>query len=233
MKTIARSVAATTRPISKLLWSTAALAACATSLPAAAHDSHDFAARLAESLEKSLAANPQTFQFTNMRSFTTGIGTVGGAFLVRSKNGLTGQVMSGDLVPGHAYTVWWIIFNKPTRCAQTPCGAADFPNADAAIFFASGAIASVGVNGDGVVNAAFSTTSGGPPAGAAFNPTMPQSSLLPDNGFKAEVHLVIADHGVPTANTSGPTPDVAGTWGFELTHGIPPTAWVRAAIFSP
>ncbi len=220
----------------RLAWSTTATIAVLASASAAAHDSHDSrdpGARLAESLEKALTANPETFQFTNMRDFMTGNGTEGGAFLVRSKNGLAGKVMSGDLIPGHAYTVWWIIFNKPRNCATTPCGAADFPNADAAIFFASGAIASMGTSGKGVVNAAFSTDSGGLPSGTAFNPTMPQSHLLPDKGFTAEVHMVIADHGVPTANPSGPTPDDPGTWGWELTHGIPPTAWVRAAIFLP
>ncbi len=221
------------KPISRIAWSATAALAVLVSASAGAHDSRDYATRLAESIEKALTANPETFQFTNMRSFTTGTGTEGGAFLIRSKNGLTGQVMSGDLIPGHAYTVWWIIFNRPLGCAQTPCGAADFPNADTAIFFASGAIASMGVNGKGVVNSAFSTNSGGPPTGAAFNPTMPQSRLLSDAGFTAEVHLVIADHGVPTASASGPTPDVAGSWGWELTHGIPPTAWVRAAIFLP
>jgi len=208
-----------------------AFAMLASTSSAGAHNAQDLAARLAESLERSLAANPQTFQFTNVRDFNNGTGTAGGAFLVRSKNGLTGQIMSADLMPGHAYTVWWIIFNAPSKCLSTPCGMADVvPNSPAqtAIFFASGEIAAMGPGG-GVLNSAFSTTSGGPPAGAAFNPTMPQSRLLTDSGFKAEVHLIIADHGVPAINTA----DVMGTWGWELTHGIPPAAWVRAAIFLP
>ena len=84
-------------------------------------DRHD-PARVAEHLERALASTPQTFQFTNLRNITTGpnVGAAGGAFLIRSKNGLTARVMAADLEPGHAFTFWWIIFNKPNRCAQTP-----------------------------------------------------------------------------------------------------------------
>jgi len=189
--------------------------------------------QVAEHLERTLAAKPQTFQFTNLRNISQGenVAAAGGAFLVRSKNGLTARVMAGDLMPGHAYTFWWIIFNQPDECAQTPCGAADLVAANGAVHYATGAVAAE----NGAANAIFSTTSGGPPEGAIFNGALPQRGLMTDRGYLAEVHLVLVDHGVPAlADFTSSNPDVPGTWGWELTHPIPPgPAWVRAAIFLP
>ena len=72
-----------------------------------------------EFLEKALAAKPETFQFTNMRDITVtpATGAPGGAFLIRSRSGLTARVMLTDLMPGHALTYWWILFNAPHLCA--------------------------------------------------------------------------------------------------------------------
>jgi len=74
---------------------------------------------------------------------------------------------------------------------------------------------------------------GGPPTGAPGNPNLPESGLTAGNGFAAEVHLVLVDHGIPTtADFLSEDPDVPGTWGWELTHPLPPGPdWVRGAIF--
>lgn len=189
--------------------------------------------QVAEHLERTLAAKPQTFQFTNLRNLSQGenVAAAGGASLVRSKNGLTARMMVADLMPGHAYTFWWIIFNDPDECAQTPCGAADLVAANGAVHYGSGAVS--GENG--AANVSFSTTSGGPPEGAIFNGALAQHGLMTDRGFLAEVHLVVVEHGVPSlADFNSSNPDVPGTWGWELTHPLPPgPAWIRAAIFLP
>jgi hypothetical protein len=200
---------------------------------ARAGDTHNAFARFAEFLERVLASNPDTFQFTNLRNITVSppVGAAGGASLVRSKNGLAARVMAADLTPGHAYTFWWIIFNHPEKCAQLPCQATDLINASGAIHYGSGAVAS----SDGAANVSFSTTSGGPPEGAIGNPSLPERGLMRDRGFAASIHLVIVDHGVPTvADLASGSPDAPGTWGWELTHPKPPgPAWVRVAVFEP
>lgn len=190
------------------------------------------ARRGAEALQRNLAALPQTFHFTNLLDITNDPNppgpAEGGAYLIRSRNGLTAQVMAAGLEPGHPYTVWWIFFNKPVNCATTPCSAADLMTANGAVHYATGGVAGAG----GELNLGFSTTSGGPPEGAVFNPTLPRTSLANNGGFKAEVHLVLVDHHDPAALTEDLNP---GSWAWELTHPLPrnTTNWVRAAIFVP
>ncbi len=190
------------------------------------------ARRAAEALERTLAALPRTFHFTNLLDITTDPNPPGPAegavYLIRSKNGLYAHLMAAGLEPGHAYTVWWIFFNRPGNCATTPCSAADLMTAGGAIHYATGGVA----GGTGELNLSFSTTSGGPPEGAVFNPTLPKTSLSKNNGFKAAVHLVLVDHHDPAALTEGLDP---GSWAWELTHPLPKNAtnWVRSAIFEP
>ena len=46
------------------------------------------------------------------------------------KRGMTASLVGKDLVPGHAYTVWWVYFDDPSQCvggaAPGLCGPADF-----------------------------------------------------------------------------------------------------------
>lgn len=213
--------------------STALILVLAFSMQSHADGKHKRHDSLSQKLEKTLASNPQTFQFTNVRDITISpaVASAGGAFLIRSKNGLDARMMVADLEPGHAYTFWWIIFNRPHKCAQTPCASADLMAASGAVHYASGAVA--GENG--TANASFSTDSGGPPDGAIGDPSLPEAGLRRDRGFKAEVHLVMVDHGIPNlADFTSEAPDSPGTWAWELTHPLPPgPTWVRAAIFVP
>jgi len=167
----------------------------------------------------------RTFQSANM-PFTPANGA---AFLTRSKNELQGRVMLADLKPGHAYTIWWFIFNKPQNCSTHPCTpGADFGPGDAAVYHAAGVIAAGDGVGGGVANVSFETSDGGPPTGAFVVPAAPAPGLRHDNGLKAEVHFLMIDHSVPTAGF----PNVPGSWAFELTHPLPPgTHDVRGALF--
>ncbi len=187
--------------------------------------------REAEAAAALLARTPEKFQFTNVRDISIGIDAAaeGGAYLVRERNRITARMMLADLQPGHAYTFWWIFFNRPGLCASTPCADTDLMASKGAIHFGAGGIAS----GNGVLNVSFSTQPFGPPTGAVLNPNLPRPGLMFDNGFKAEVHLVVVDHGIPTrADFNSDMPDGPGTWGWELTHALPPgPTWVRAAVF--
>lgn len=176
----------------------------------------------------------RTFQSANMANVANGMPFTpanGAAFLTRSKNELQGRVMLADLIPGHAYTIWWMIFNQPKSCSTHPCTpGADFGPGDAAVYHASGVIAAGDGAGGGVANVSFETSDGGVPTGAFSVPGLPATAagLKHDNGLKAEVHFLMIDHGVPTAGF----PNVPGSWAFELTHPLPPgTHDVRAAAF--
>ena len=176
---------------------------------------------------------PRTFQSTNMADISKGAPFTpadGAAFLVRSKDRLEARVMLADLVPGDAHTIWWIIFNEPSACSTHPCTPGpDFGPGRAALFFGTGVIAAAGGKG-GVVNVTFDTQAGGPPKGAVVIPDAPELGLKAGHGFKAEVHLLMIDHGVPTAGF----PNVPGSWAFEMSHPRPPgTADVRGALFPP
>ena len=176
----------------------------------------------------------RTFQSANMANVANGMPFTpakGAAFLTRSKNELQGRVMLADLIPGHAYTIWWMIFNQPKSCSTHPCTpGADFGPGDAAVYHASGVIAASDGGEGGVADVSFENSDGGVPTGAFSVPGLPAAAagLKHDNGLKAEVHFLMIDHGVPTAGF----PNVPGSWAFELTHPLPPgTHDVRAAAF--
>ena len=180
--------------------------------------------------QTSLLLNPQTFQSTNMADVSNGqpfTAAKGAAFLVRSKSGLEARLMLADLVAGNAHTIWWMIFNNPSACSTHPCTpGVDFAAGRAALYFGGGVIAAAG----GVVNVDLETTSDGAPKGAVVIPVGGASHLWAGNGFRAEVHLLMLDHGVPTAGF----PNVPGSWAFELSHPLPPGIGdVRGALFMP
>lgn len=175
---------------------------------------------------------PPTFQSANMANVENGMpfsAASGAAYLIRSKNELRGRVMLADLNPGHAYTIWWIIFNEPSGCSTHPCTpGVDFAAGDAAIHYASSVIAASDGNSGGVANVSFETRDGAPPTGEFVVPGLPEVGLKHNHGFKAEVHILMIDHSVPAAGF----PNVPGSWAFELTHPLPPgTHDVRGAAF--
>ena len=180
-----------------------------------------------------VAVARRTFQSSAIADISKGqpfTPAAGAAFLVRSRSHLQARLMVADLIAGDAYTVWWMVFDKPSACSTHPCTpGVDFGPGHAAVFFGTGVIAAAGGKG-GVVNVVFDTQAGGPPTGAVVLIPGPEIGLRAGRGFATEVHLLMIDHGVPTADfLSNP-----GTWAFELTHPIPPgQADVRAVAFLP
>jgi hypothetical protein len=55
---------------------------------------------------------------------------LGSSRLVRTEAGITASLQSSGLPPGHAVTMWFVVFNYPEFCASSPCGPADIPNPD-------------------------------------------------------------------------------------------------------
>lgn len=60
-----------------------------------------------------------------------GAGVEGFTFLCIEPRGIQGQLQIEGLVPGDAYTVWWVYFDDPSLC-ETPneCGDVDFGGDD-------------------------------------------------------------------------------------------------------
>lgn len=117
-------------------------------------------------------------------------------------------------LPGLPYTVWWVIFNNPAACSD-PCNADDLmvPEVEAAVYYGTGAITSSDGDGGGLFNVTIHTTAGVVAEGACCFGT-----LRRDNGFGAEVHLVVNEH------------NLDDTWAVELTT---PETNHSAVVFPP
>jgi hypothetical protein len=181
--------------------------------------------------------NPTTFQTTDVYTADGAMLMTGAAWLVRSKHGFHGRIMSQVSDPGHAYTVWLVVFNNPEACVDG-CNDEDVANpaVQAAVFYGNGAIgASDGLSG-GVVNIDFSTVADGIPEGTFRlddllpEPIFYQRGLRRGNGFGAELHLVIDYH-------PGPAKDGTESWVPDLTTtnfpGGGPATNHRFAVFLP
>jgi len=105
--------------------------------------------------------------------------------LVRTKKTITMTIHTNSLLPGGAYTNWWVLFNRPSACAANPCSLGDLgtPAVGASVVFATGHV----VGGNGVGNFAAYITEGDT-SGALFGP-----GLLDARG--AEVHWIVRSHG--------------------------------------
>jgi len=156
------------------------------------------------------AQEPETFQVTQLHVAGTNppVPTLGAARLNRARNELWVTLHASDLAAHTAHTVWIAVFNRPSACTTNPggevrCGGPDValtPNlADASAFNVGGFV----TDGDGTANVSIDVRSGPVPEGAAvlfgeggINDNGVRPGLRAGNGFGAEVHVVIREHGV-------------------------------------
>ena len=134
------------------------------------------------------------YQSADMFDFQTGTGTfedvAGSATLTRTKKGISYNIYTSDLLPG-TYTVWTVIFNRPQNCDDF-CDGSDLntPAVKGSIVYGTGHI----VGPDGIGNFSAHLGKGSPPAGTQINiPVGTANGLM--NPMKAEIHLVVRDHG--------------------------------------
>jgi len=118
--------------------------------------------------------------------------TVGGATLMRTPNGVSFKFSTSDLTPGHAYTLWIVIFNEPGNCSMpNQCAPTDLGNAAAKpdMMYAAGALSG------GRDAATFAgRVAVGDVSGSINAPVgMPSFGLLDPYG--AEIWLAVHDHG--------------------------------------
>ncbi len=120
----------------------------------------------------------------------------GTSTLHQNKNNITVNFKTNGLIPGHAVTLWWVIWNSPENCA-TPfeCSGVDFAPANIAnvnveVLYAAGHV--VGFSGQGTFSASLKKDDDS----GSVNVLMefpPVGGLLDTQ--KAEDHLVIRTHG--------------------------------------
>ncbi|MDZ7717355.1 MAG: hypothetical protein U5K72_00875 [Balneolaceae bacterium] len=119
---------------------------------------------------------------------------IGVSTLHRNGNGITVNFKTTKLMPGHAYTLWWVIWNKPELCA-TPgaCVESDFGNAlnvEVQLLYATGSVA--GNNGKGNFSAHLKENDDSGSVHELFG--LPSFGGLQD-AQTAEIHAVLRSHG--------------------------------------
>jgi hypothetical protein len=108
--------------------------------------------------------------------------------LARTNNTVTGTFLT-TATPGDAYTVWWVVFNKPENCSGGVCGDDDVlpppgnVGAGVSVLYATGRVADV--HGKAEFGAALKV---GDTTHVLFGPGLTDA----DN---AEIHMVLRTHG--------------------------------------
>ncbi len=192
---------------------------------------------IAESMQWRLSYLPTTYQTADMFNAFTGANT-GAATVTRSRNGISGRVMTNVETAGDPYTLWVIVFNNPGACAvpfecfgPIDTGSPEAIEATGAVAFnGNGAVSSSNGEGGGVVNIDFNVVAGNLPEGL-FVLFGDEDGLERGNGFAAEVLLIIDKHPRPANDEFG----YPGSWVADLTStnfpGAGPAITHRVAVF--
>ena len=119
---------------------------------------------------------------------------IGESTLNRNGNGVTINFNTSGLMPGHAYTLWWVIWNKPENCIDPgACAEPDFANAlnvEVQLLYAAGHVA--GNNGKGNFSAHLKENDDSGSIHELFG--LPNFGGI-QNAKTAEIHAVIRSHG--------------------------------------
>jgi hypothetical protein len=127
--------------------------------------------------------------------------------LVRTSPGVRFSLFTTKLEVGHAFTIWWVVFNHPEHCAGATtstfprCSMADMANpaVDASALWADGDV--VGALGVGWFSGSL----------AVDDATEAIAGTGLHNPAGADIHFVVRDHG-PVS----PDPDIA----YQQTHTV-------------
>jgi len=130
-----------------------------------------------------------TFQAANFHDFPGGtIPQPSAGTLTRTKQSLHANLAISGLNLGSAHTVWWVIWNKPAKCATNPCGLADLGISGNAVIYATGFV----TGESGATSITADLAAGKVPVGTFVS--IP-GELNRGNGLRAEVHMLVQDHG--------------------------------------
>jgi hypothetical protein len=117
----------------------------------------------------------------------------GHSTLLRTDTGISAVLHTSELQPGHAMTLWFIVFNNPDACATSPCSAADLfnPVVQGDFLLAAGNI--VGGNGQAVYGGHLQV--GDIRGSGMIEIGHPELAVGLLNPFGAEIQLAVHSHG--------------------------------------
>jgi hypothetical protein len=166
------------------------------------------------------------------------------AILTRMQHGISMTVNTEELIPGYAYTVWWVIFNAPKNCSDEACGMNDvFLMDEAGRFILANGLEQPNIAGREATQVSFLWATGNiadEEGHAMFRASLPIGDLTGDVSFgpgllepmQSEVHIILRSHG-PVI------PELRDEQMFTAWGGCPdpinraPCEHVQLAVFEP
>ena len=138
--------------------------------------------------------------------FTDGSDAGGLSHLTRTDGMIVATVEPANLVPGHAHTLWVLVFNNPGNCSDDVCGEDDIFNEDGTLNGNQVVAVGLGIaNGSGNVAKTDGTLEFGARIPQGADLTALGHQVLFGDGFgpivltasphDAEVHFIIQTHG--------------------------------------
>ena len=138
-----------------------------------------------------LAGGKTSFQVENFHDFPGGtVDQPSAGTLTRTKQSIHANLALSGLDLGAAYTVWWVIWNNPSKCAGTPCGLGDLGVSGNAVIYATGFV----TGESGATSVTADLMAGKIPDGMVPHPDLP-GVLKRGNGLGVEAHMLVQSHG--------------------------------------
>ena len=118
---------------------------------------------------------------------------IAGATMNSNNLGVMAQISTSNLTPGNVATLWWAIFNNAKSCAGAVCAPSDLnnPAVNGSLQFGGGQI--VGINGRADFGGYLAN--GDNSGYYILFPNMPNPAPGLVSASRAQIHLVIRDHG--------------------------------------
>ena len=108
--------------------------------------------------------------------------------MIRSRKAVDARLALSGLDANSAYTTWFVIWNDPSECATNPCGLTDLEVPGNTVFYATGFV----TDNSGTANLSVHLRSGKLPDGLQV---LIPGNLRKNNGFDAEIHMIVRTHG--------------------------------------
>ncbi len=116
---------------------------------------------------------------------------VGSSHLLRNGSGVTSTLHTTDVLPGHAFTLWWVVFNNPAACVDG-CNGPDLRNPEvmADVMYATG-----NISGDAGTLNFGAHLSVGDTSGSIIDDLFGLEPIGLIDPMGAEIHQIIRSHG--------------------------------------
>ena len=141
----------------------------------------------------------------------------GSSTLYRTDDTITATLEATDLIAGHAYTLWVLVFNQPENCGAAPCALSDLKNVPAKAEMLSGSGLVADANGKGIFSCNIMENDGTSSINDRLGMPIDVGGIW--NAQTAEVHLIVRSHGPAI---SGQVIDQISSYGGGCTTFLSP-----------